>query len=82
MLKLPPYRGAATRLVVEVNPVDETGSPTKRRGFVLRSTAELEDFQKIFRDEKLSKLLSIVDSVNPKVETGKRKREGEEVIEL
>ena len=43
---------------------------------------ELEEFQKIFRDEKLSKLISIVDSVNPKVEAGKRKREGEEVIEL
>ena len=82
VLKLPPYRGATTRLVVEANPVDETGSPTKRRGLVLRSTAELEDFQQIFRDEKLSKLISIVDSVNPKVETGKRKRGEEEVLEL
>ena len=58
VLRLPPYRGAATRLVVEVNPVDEAGSPRKRRGLVLRSTAELEDFQQIFRDEKLSKLIS------------------------
>lgn len=82
VLKLPPYRGAATRLVVEVNPVDEAGSPTKRRGLVLRSAAELEEFQKIFRDEKLSKLLSLVDSVNPKVEAGKRKKGEEEVIEL
>jgi len=82
VLKLPPYRGAATRLVVEVNPVDEAGSPTKRRGLVLRSTAELEKFQQIFRDEKLSKLLSLVDSVNPKVEAGKRKKGEEEVIEL
>lgn len=82
VLKLPPYRGAATRLVVEVNPVDATGSPTKRRGLVIRSTAELEEFQRIFRNEKLSKLTSIIDSVNPKVEAGKHRKEGEEVIEL
>jgi hypothetical protein len=81
VLKLPPYRSSSARLVVELNPVDETGNPKKRRGLVLRSSAELEEFKGLFRDEKLPKLLSMLDSVNPKVEAGKRRKE-EGVLEL
>lgn len=82
VLKLPPYRNSPARLVVEVNPVDETGNPKKRRGLVLRSSAELEEFKKLLLDEKLSKLIGLVDSVNPKVEAEKRRKGEAEVIEL
>ena len=81
VVKIPPYRGSPTRLVVELNPVDETGSPKKRRGLILRSGAELEEFKQLFGDEKLPKLLVMIDSVNPKTEAGKRRKE-EGVIEL
>jgi len=81
VVKLPPYRNAPTRIVVELNPVDETGTPRKRRGLVLRSTGELEDFKELFGDEKLPKLLGMIDSLNPKVEGEKRRKE-EGVIEL
>ena len=81
VLKLPPYKGSPTRLVVELNPVDETGRPKKRRGLVLRSSSELEDYTELFQYEKLSKLLGMLDSVNPGVEAARRKK-GEEVIEL
>jgi hypothetical protein len=80
VMKLPPYRGSPARLVVELNPVDESGTPKKRRGLILRSTSELEEFMELLRDEKLPKLLSMIDSVNPKVEGGRRREEG--VIEL
>lgn len=81
VVKLPPYRGSPARLVVELNPVDETGTPKKRRGLILRSTGELEEFKELFGDEKLPKLLGMIDSLNPKVEVGKRRKE-EGVIEL
>ncbi len=81
VLKLPPYKTSPARLVAELNPVDETGTPKKRRGLVLRSSAELEEFKEMFQNEKLPKLLSMIDSVNPKVKAGKG-RKGEEVIEL
>ena len=68
-------------MAVELNPVDEVGTPKKRRGLVLRSTGELEEFKELFVGEKLPKLLSMVDSLNPKVEAGKRRKE-EGVIEL
>ena len=81
VLKLPAYKSSPTRLAVELNPVSDTGKPKKRRGLVLRSSAELEDFKELFQYEKLSKLLSMLDSVNPKVEVARLKK-GEEVLEL
>ena len=81
VVKLPPYRSSPARLVVELNPVDENGTPKKRRGLILRSSAELEEFKKLFSEEKLPKLLSMIDSVNPKFESGRRRKE-EGVIEL
>ena len=81
VVKLPPYRSAPARLVVELNPVDEAGTPKKRRGLVLRSTGELEEFRELFSGEKLPKLLGMIDLLNPKVEGGRRRKE-EGVIEL
>ena len=81
VLKLPAYRSAPTRLAVELNPADESGNPKKKRGLILRSTKELEEYKELFQPEKLSKLLGIIDQVNPKVEAAKRRKE-EEVIEL
>ena len=81
VLKLPTYRTSPTRLAVELNPVDENGNPKKRRGLVLRSSAELEDIKELFQYEKLAKLLNMIDSVNPEIEVGRRRR-GEEIIEL
>jgi len=81
VLKLPAYKGSPSRLAVELNPVGEDGSPKKRRGLVLRSAAELEEFKELFQYDKLSKLMGIIEAVNPKVKAGER-RKGEEVIEL
>jgi len=81
VLKLPAYRSSPTRLAVELNPVDESGNPKRRRGLIMRSSADMEDFKPLFEFEKLSKLLEMLDSVNPKVEAARR-RKGEEVLEL
>ena len=81
VLKLPAYKSSPSRLAVELNPVDEAGKPKKRRGVVLRSSAELEEFRELFQNEKLTKLMAMIDAVNPKVEAAGR-RKGEEIIEL
>ena len=81
VLKLPAYKGSPSRLAVELNPVDETGKPKKRRGLVLRSMDELEEFGELLMNEKLTKLMDMLESVNPKVEAVRR-RKGEEIIEL
>ena len=81
VLKLPTYRRSPTRLAVELNPVDEGGRPKKRRGLVLRSSTDLDDFKELLQFDKLSKLLNMLDSINPKVEAVRR-RKGEEVLEI
>lgn len=81
VLKLPTYKSSPTRLAVELNPVDEAGKPKKKRGLILRSSAELEEFKELFNYEKLSKLLGMIDSVNPRIEA-ERRGKMEEVIEL
>jgi hypothetical protein len=81
VLKLPAYKGSPSRLAVELNPVGEDGAPKKRRGLVIRSKAELEEYKEIFQYDKLAKLVEILENVNPKVEAAKP-RKGEEVIEL
>jgi len=81
VLKLPAYKRSPRRLAVELNPVDEAEKPKKRRGLILRTSSELEDFKELFQYDKLSKLLGMLGSINPKVEAIKRKK-GEEVLEL
>jgi len=78
ILKLPEYRGNPPRLGVEINPVDELGRPTKKRGLILRSLDELEEFRKLFSNDKLSSLMDNIEKICGKIE----KKEKGEVIEL
>lgn len=81
ILKLPAYKRSPTRLAVELNPVDLAGNTKKRRGLVIRSTVELDDFKELFQFEKLAKLLDMLDSVNPMAKEVPQKK-GEDIIEL
>jgi hypothetical protein len=78
ILKLPSYRGNPARLAVELNPVDSTGSPTKKRGLILRTASELEDFRKIISSEKLESLMERIEKLNPPSE----KKTKERVLEI
>jgi hypothetical protein len=80
VLKLPAYNRAPSRLAVELNPLDGAGNPTKRRGLVLRTGAELEAFNELYDHDKLSKLLELLDGIN-RIKTDKGRRE-EPIIEL
>jgi len=79
--KLPPYRSSPARLAVEINPVDASGNPTKRRGLLLRYTDEYEAFKEILTDEKLPRLLEMLENVNPGQGRGAKKK-GDDVIEI
>jgi hypothetical protein len=79
--KLPPYRSSPSRLAVEINPVDSSGNTTKRRGLLIRFTDEYAAFKEILNDEKLPKLLDMLDSVNPG--SGRKdKKSNENIIEI
>ena len=53
-------------IAIEVNPVDSAGSATKKRGIVVRSASELDEFNRIMSNEKLVELARKMDQVNPK----------------
>lgn len=79
--KLPPYRSSPARLAVEINPVDASGNPTKRRGLLLRYPDEYDAFKEILTDEKLPRLLEMLERVNPGQGRGAKKK-GDDVIEI
>jgi hypothetical protein len=52
-------------LAIEINPVSESGSPTKKRGVVIRSSSELEEITKLLSNPKLPQLAKSIDEINP-----------------
>jgi hypothetical protein len=82
IVKLPPYGKSPTRLVVEINPVDSSGKPSRRKGFIIRNFEEFKAIREIFADDKLADLLKCVDDVNPQAPERPKPRHDEEVIEI
>lgn len=80
VLKMPGTKNRQPSLAVEVNPVDAGGSPTKRRGLIIRSIEELLEFKEILTNEKIENLLEMLEDVNP--ESAKKGRDVKEVIEI
>ena len=81
ILKMPAYKSSPARLAVELNPVDDSGSPTKKRGLVLRSKEELDEYKTIFQVEKLTPLLEQMEKVNPEVKK-QAVQKGQDVLEI
>ena len=82
ILKLPSYRGSPQRLSVEINPLDASGNPTKKRGMVIRNVLEFKEFKQIINDEKLEKVVTGVERVNPPAAERLRPKKEAEVIEV
>ena len=79
VLKMPGSKNREPSLSVEVNPVDASGSPTKRRGLIIRSVDELLEFKDILGNEKVETLLEMLEDVNPAAPESKQSKE---VIEI
>ena len=68
LLRLPGLKSAAPpSLAIEINPVGESSSPTKKRGVVIRSSSELEEITKLLSNPKLPQLAKSIDEVNPEL---------------
>ena len=63
--KLPPYRNQPGRLAIEINPVNASGSPTKKKGLLIRDVSEFEEFKEILNNEKMEAVFEMLDKVNP-----------------
>lgn len=82
ILKLPAYKGSPQRLGVEINPVNASGAPTKKRGLVIRDLMEFREFKELMADERLERLVRTVDEVNPPIAEKPRPKREVEVIEI
>lgn len=76
LVKMPQYKSRPPTLVVEINPVDASGNPTKKRGIIIRSFSELEEIAKIVSDPKLSELVKNMDKINPSVTAAPKPKQG------
>ncbi len=65
VVKAPASKSRPASLIVEVNPVGPDGAPTKRRGLMLRSVDELEEFRRLLSNPRLEELLRAIGRVNP-----------------
>ncbi len=80
LLKLPAFRGKSASLTIEINPVSSSGSATKKRGVVIRSSSELEEISRLLSNSKLSQLVKNMDEINP--ERKSSKSETEDIFEI
>lgn len=65
LLKLPGLKNNPSSIAIEINPIDASGSPTKKRGVVIRSVAELKWIKDVLSNPKASELAARMDKVNP-----------------
>ena len=67
--------------MVELNPIDASGKPTKKRGLILRNSIELSKFRKLINEKRLEALMGAVEKANLQAEKPAKLRP-EEIVEI
>jgi hypothetical protein len=66
VVKLPGQGSRGPEIALEINPVDSQGQSKKKRGYMIRERADLEELSKILSDPRLARLAEALEAVNPK----------------
>ena len=82
LLRLPSFKGRSASLAIEVNPVGSSGTATKKRGVVVRSSTELEEINRLLSHPKLVDFAKRIDNVNPERKLTATSTAGHEVFEI
>ena len=82
VIKMPAYKNSPARLAVELNPVNSSGLPTKKRGVMMRTKEELKEFKQLLGSDKLAQLLEGVERVNPPTTKSSGSKSGDDVLEI
>jgi len=80
ILRMPRTTTRPATLAMEINPVDERGSPMKRKGIMIRSPKELESLRNVLGDPKVTGLMEALATVVPQVPAAGKENAG--VIEV
>ena len=76
ILRMPRTATRPATLAMEINPVDERGSPMKRKGIMIRSPRELESLRTVLADPKVAGLMDALASVAPPAPAAGRENAG------
>lgn len=71
VLQLLTFKGNQPSLAIEINPVNTTGTATKKGGVVIRSSSKIEKIKKLMSNPKVIHVAKSMDEVNPKKEHAK-----------
>jgi hypothetical protein len=84
LLKLPTSRQSPSSIAIEINPINaSTGLGTKKKGIIIRSGSELEQFNQLLANPKVVELAKKIEVVNPKTKEDNSKSTGNTgVIEI
>jgi len=80
ILRMPRTTTRPPTLAMEINPVDERGTPMKRKGIIIRSPKELEALRNVLEDPKVVHLMGALASVVPATPAAGKENTG--VIEV
>ncbi|HMK53182.1 MAG TPA: hypothetical protein VK444_00200 [Methanobacteriaceae archaeon] len=58
-----PSKGTQESVMMEINPIDERGSPIKRRGIFLRQKSELENFLDVMKNDSVGEVLEALEKM-------------------
>lgn len=53
------------RLMIEINPVDSSGKPTKRKGLYIADKETYYQFLEALQEEGINKILQTIEEINP-----------------
>jgi len=81
LFKLPEYRGRPPTIAIEINPLNSNGTPSKKRGIVIKSLEELNSILDLVGNPKVTQLAQSIDNVNPERKTVP-KGDASEVFEI
>ena len=65
LIRLPQFRSRPACIGVELDVLNRGGGSNRRRGIILRATAELQQLKEIINNGKLLELTSSIEKVNP-----------------
>ena len=63
-----------SRLMIEINPVDEMGKPKKRKGLFISSYEMYIQFAEAINEDSLPKLMKTIEEINPEKKSKKMKK--------
>ncbi|MFW9773853.1 MAG: hypothetical protein ACFFFB_23240 [Candidatus Heimdallarchaeota archaeon] len=66
VVKVPATKTRPSLLFIEVNPLNEDGTPMKRKGLFVGSKEMLIKFGETLNDDKVFQLIGEIEKVNPK----------------